>query len=207
MSDWTGVTVGDKVVLCVGPDSGIRDNTLVEVAANGIADPPQWSLGLQPLAACYVSNACKGKLGNLETTFASGLATFAAASLQYDLVTETRDAIGSAAAVALPQEEVIRTRERSLAALEEYVREQRGPSDVTPDVACGMLFTLLDSRGFSRSKLVDREPLRDLFVGLKKGEGGGPELLATALNNCLGGNCDELLKQWKLCSGNRSAMK
>jgi TolA-binding protein len=206
MSDWTGVTVGDKIAICVGPGSGTKDNTLVQVSAAGIADPPQWSLGLQPLAACYVTNACKGKLGGLEATFTAGLATFAATSLQYDLVTETRDAIGSAAAVALPQEEVIRTRQRSLVALEEYVREQRGPRDVTPEVACGMLFTLLDTRGFSRSKLVDREPLRDLFVGLRKGEVGGPELLGTALNSALGGNCDELLKQWKLCGSVRSAM-
>jgi TolA-binding protein len=206
MADWTGVPVGDKIALCVGPGNGMKDNAMVEVPAGGIADPPQWSLGLQPLAACFVTNACKGKLGQLEATFTAGLATFAAASLQYDLVTETRDAIGSAAAVALPQEEVIRTRERSLAALADYVRDQRGPKDVTPEIACGMLFSLLDTRGFSRSKLVDREPLRDLFVGLKKGEGSGPALLAAALNSCMGGNCDELLKQWKLCGSVRSVM-
>lgn len=207
MSDWTGVSVGDKIAICVGPGTGMRDSTLVEVAGSGIADPPQWSLGLQPLAACYVTNACQGKLGNLERTFTAGLATFAAASLQYDLVTETRDAIGSAAAVALPQEEVIRTRERSLAALGEYVREQRGPADVTPEVACGMLFTLLDARGFSRTKLVDREPFRDLFVGLRKDtDSSGPERLVMALNSCLGGGCDDLLKQWKLCEPVRSAM-
>jgi hypothetical protein len=183
------------MVLCVGASTGAKDKAMVEVCACGIADPPQWSLGLEQLAGCYVSTATTGKLGSLEQTFSQGLARFAAASLQYDLVTETRDAIGSAAAVALPQEEVIRTRERSLKALEEYVREQKSATDVTADVACGMLFTLLDARGFSRSKLVDREPLRDLFASLKR-EGGAD--LAGALNTCLGGGCDQLLQQWNL---------
>jgi TolA-binding protein len=204
MADWTGESAGDKVLICVGESTGARDKAAVEVSASGIGDPPQWSLGLEPLASCYVSTACNGKLGGLEKTFASGLARFAAASLQYDLVTETRDAIGSAAAVALPQEEVLRTREQSLAALSEYVREQKGPAEVSAEVACGMLFMLLDTRGFSKSKLVDREPFRDLFASLKR-DGGGAAGLATALNNCLGGGCDQLLEQWKL-GPTRSAM-
>ena len=205
MADWTGERVGDKVLVCVGESTGAKDKAAVEVCACGIGDPPQWSLGLEPLAGCFVNTACKGKLGGLEKTFASGLARFAAASLQYDLVTETRDAIGSAAAVALPQEEVLRTREQSLAALADYVREQKGPDDVSADVACGMLFMLLDTRGFSKSKLVDREPFRDLFVSLKRGGSGGAESLAAALNTCLGGGCDQLLQQWRLGPA-RSAM-
>ncbi|MCE5241300.1 tetratricopeptide repeat protein [bacterium] len=204
MADWTGETVGDKVLVCVGDGTGAKDKATIEVSAAGIADPPQWSLGLEQLAGCYVTSACSGKLGGLEKTFSSGLARFAAASLQYDLVTETRDAIGSAAAVALPQEEVLRTREQSLAALADYVREQKGPQDVSAEVACGMLFTLLDTRGFSRSKLVDREPFRDLFASLKR-DGGGAEGLAGALNSCLGGGCEQLLQQWKLGPA-RSAM-
>lgn len=202
MADWTGVTLEGKPIICVDQAGGTRDN-FIQVAAAGIADPPQWSLGLEPMAACYVGAACHGKLGGVEPAFSSGLARFAAASLQYDLVTETRDAIGSAAAVALPQEEVIRTRESSLAALEEYVRLQKKLGDVTPEVACGMLFSLLDTKGYSKNKLVDREPYRDLFAALKKGDAGGAKCLPTILGDCLGGGLDQILDKWNLADGQR----
>ncbi|MEI6501905.1 MAG: tetratricopeptide repeat protein, partial [Armatimonadota bacterium] len=198
MSDWTGVTLAGKPVLCVG-DGGATNGLMIPIATSGIADPPQWSLGLEPLAACYVGAATQGKLGAVERPFSAGLARFASASLQYDLVTETRDAIGSAAAVALPQEEVIRARESSLAALEEYVRAQKKLKDVTPEVACGMLFSLLDMKGFSKSKLVDREPFRDLFPSLKKDDfGQGVEALTSILDECLGGGVADTLLKWNL---------
>jgi len=201
MADWTGVASDKKVVMVLGDSGGAQEN-LIQVPSAGIADPPQWSLGLESLATGFVQRACAGNLGNLESPFTAGLAHFAAASLQYDLVTETRDAIGSAAAVALPQEEVIRTREGSLAALEEYVRTQKGASAITSEIACGMLFSLLDSHGFSKSKLVDREPFREFFAGLKKdGYEKGITRLIGSLGDCLGGNCADTLVKWNLTDG------
>lgn len=207
MSDWTGVTAAGRSVLCVtggaAPAAGV-----IPIAASGIADPPHWSIGLEPLAKGFIAQACKGKLGGVEETFCSGMARFAAASLQYDLVTETRDAIGSSEAVALPQEEVIRTREGSLAALATYVREQKGVQDLNPDTTCGMLFSLLDMRGFSKSKLVDREPYRQLFVALKNESNcEGPQKLAMALNQALGGGCEDLLLKWNLVGGGQMSQR
>ncbi|MEN6303006.1 MAG: tetratricopeptide repeat protein [Armatimonadia bacterium] len=206
MADWTGVTRDGRIAICVG-EGGKAAPGVIQVAASGIADPPQWSIGLEPLAGGFVAEACKGKLGEVEGVFCSGLARFAAASLQYDLVTETRDAIGSAEAVALPQEEVIRTREGSLAALANYVREQKSSKDLNAETTCGMLFSLLDTRGFSKSKLVDREPYRDLFVNLKQSPNSGPEQLMVALNSCLGGGCEDLLRKWNLCGGDRMTQR
>jgi TolA-binding protein len=204
MADWTGREPGGKVVVYVDPTGAYGAGNPVRVPAGGIADPPQWSLGLEPIARNYVDAAAGDKLGEIKTTFCAALAQFAAASLQYDLVTETRDAIGSAEAVALPQEEVVRTRERSLAALEEYVRQQKSAKDLDPDTACGMLFALLDQRGFSRSKLVDREPLREVFVALQKQSGKpGCEAIGCALNEAMGGGCEDLLAKWGLAGEKR----
>lgn len=207
MADWTGVTAEGRQIVCVG-DGGATQAGFIPVAATGIADPPQWSLGLEALAGGFVRAACEGKLGSAEKPFAAGLARFAAASLQYDLVTETRDAIGSAAAVALPQEEVIRCRESSLAALGEYVRGQKRLGDVSPEVACGMLFSLLDAKGFSKNKLVDREPFRDFFAGIKKAEcPAGAARLVRALDDCLGGGVDDVLYKWNLLEGDRVSQR
>lgn len=205
MADWTGGEVKDKLIVYVDPDGKLASGNPVVVPAAGIADPPQWSLGLEPIARNYVEAATGNKLGAVKPMLCSALAQFAASSLQYDLVTETRDAIGSAAAVALPQEEVLRARERSLAALADYVREQKSAKDLDATTACGMFYSLLDARGFSKTKLVDREPLRELFSGLGKQTGEGVAAFAAALNEAMGGGCQEQLAQWGLLGDKRMA--
>lgn len=207
MADWTGVTPDGRLLIYVDPRGGSGNGRPVRVPAAGISDPPQWSLGLEAIARNFVDAAAGDKLGPMKSTLCAALARFGAASLQYDLVTETRDAIGSAAAVALPQEEVIRAREGALEALEAYVRDQKGVQELDPLTVCGMLFALLDQQGFSKTKLVDREPLRQLFVALKRQDGSGCTAFAGALNEALGGGCDDILAKWGLLSSNQMTLR
>lgn len=196
MADWTGTAPDGRLLVYVDPMGGASSGSPIRVPAAGISDPPQWSLGLESIARNFVDAATGDKLGEMKPTLCAALARFGAASLQYDLVTETRDAIGSAAAVALPQEEVIRARDGSLEALEAYVRDQKSMKELDPATACGMLFALMDQKGFSKAKLVDREPLRNLFVALKRQNDCGCSAFSKALNEALGGGCEEMLTNW-----------
>lgn len=203
LEQWTGAEAPDKVVIAI--DNGCRQMEREAVLLPGckIADPPKWSLGFESLARRMIVQVAGNALGT-DGAFINGLAKFAAASLQYDLVTETRDAIGSASAVVLPQQDVLEARERALKALEEYVREgHRG--EPSPDVIAGMLYALLDSQGFSQDRLIDREPYRRFFATLRErapqrpaDEGLSRGLFAYALNATFDGACGPQLRQWGL---------
>jgi len=201
LEQWTGAEAGDRVVICV--DNGCRQMERAAVLLPGckIADPPQWSLGFESLARRTIAEVAGNALGG-EGAWIDGLAKFAAASLQYDLVTETRDAIGSASAVVLPQQDVLDARDRALAALEEYVREGR-PGTPSPEVVAGMLYALLDSQGFSQERLIDRGPYARLFAALCEqapdqpaDEGTSAGLFGHALNCAFDGACGQQLRQW-----------
>ncbi|MBC7287562.1 MAG: hypothetical protein H5T86_05845 [Armatimonadetes bacterium] len=145
-----------------------------------------------------LEQACGPKLANADQ-IASGIARFAAASLQYDLVTETRDAIGSAAAVALPQEDVIRTRDNAVKAFDEFVRTGSDLKNLTSDVVCGMMFKLLDVQGLSKDRLIDREPFRPLFSELQKlPDKADPKTFLVALDRAFGGEAGKYLRDWHL---------
>ncbi len=202
LEEWTGAQAGDRAVICV--DEGCRqiDGDAILLPGCKIADPPQWSLGFESLARRMIVQAAGNALGG--GAYVDGVAQFAAASLQYDLVTETRDAIGSASAVVLPQEDVLRARERALTALADHVREGRR-GQPSPDVVAGMLYALLDSQGFSKERLIDREPYTRFFATLcerapaeQADEGLSAGLFAYALNTTFDGACGRQLRSWGL---------
>jgi tetratricopeptide (TPR) repeat protein len=205
LDDWTGTKGGEKTVVLVDPACRTAAGNPMMVPACGIADPPNWSLGLAELARNAIDSATGGRFASNDAVI-TGLANFAAASLQYELVTETRDAIGSAEAVKLPQEAVINARLAALKSLEDYVKEGED-SKISAETVTGMLYSLLDQKGFSRDRLIDREPYRKLFAALK----GMPEstkgvhAFAVAMNACFGDTCGEQFKQWHLPAVTKSA--
>jgi TolA-binding protein len=204
LCDWTARPADDKVVIVV--DQGCRraDGNPMMLPGCKIGDPPDWSLGFEGMAKLAINGVAGSTLATGSAPYVDGIAKFAAASLQYDLVTETRDAIGSAAAVALPQEDVIKARKRALDALQEYVRAGQGQPDA--EVVAGMLYALLDNQGFSETRLIDREPYRSFFAALvgppaDAQPAAGAAAFAYALNATFGGNCGEQLEQWGLPLG------
>ncbi len=199
LEQWAGVEQLEKVVIYVDPNGKQSAGNPIRVSAWAIKDPPDWMLGLRQLSQKVVRQATEPWLAD-QPALTSGLAEFAAASLQYDLVTETRDAIGSASAVKLPQEAVINSRDRALKALEEYVRagSERQEQDLGGHVVAGMLYAILDTQGYSAERLIDREPFRGFFATLKAIPAETPSLYAfgTALDWALGGKARQQLLNW-----------
>ena len=195
---WTGATVEGRPVIAIDPGCRRSDGDPMLLPGCKISDPPDWSLGFESMARLCIGEAT----GNLLSggSYMDGVAKFAAASLQYDLVTETRDAIGSASAVVLPQEDVIRARERALEALQEWVRTGGGQPDA--EVVAGMLYSLLDSNGFSETRLIDRDPYQQFFAALtapaQNKPNAGANAFAYGLTSAFGGKCCEQLRSWGL---------
>lgn len=198
LEGWTGGQTQDRIVIAIDPACRrIQGSEAILLPGCKIADPPQWSLGFDAIARQQIQLVAGTVLGD-ERHWIDGLSRFAAASLQYDLVTETRDAIGSASAVVLPQQDVINARERALRALHEYVRTGSN-GDPSPEVVAGMLYALLDSQGFSKERLIDREPYRRFFASLgEEGPGSGKMRFAFALNRVFDGAAGDQLRQWGL---------
>ncbi len=204
LGDWTTKDAAGRTVIAI--DQGCRRQYGDPMLLPGckIGDPPDWSLGFEGLAKLAIERSAGQALSAGSTPFVEGIAKFAAASLQYDLVTETRDAIGSASAVALPQEDVVKARKRALDALQEYVRA--GEEEPDAQVVAGMLYALLDSQGYSETRMIDREPYRNFFSALAAPRpdarpAAGAQAFAYALDVAFGGDCAEQLRQWGLPLG------
>lgn len=197
LEEWTGAEAPERIVIAVDPACRRIHGEAMLVPGCRIADPPQWSLGFDAIARRQIQQVAGEMLGDGQP-WVDGLARFAAASLQYDLVTETRDAIGSASAVVLPQQDVLNARERALNALQEYVRTGSN-GDPGPDVVAGMLYALLDSQGFSKERLIDRRPYQKFFASLgEEGTGSGRIHFAHALNRVFDGAAGDQLRRWGL---------
>jgi len=204
LGDWTARPADDRICIVVDQGSRRQDGNPMMLPGSRISDPPDWSLGFEGLAKLAIERTAGPLLAAGGGTYVEGIARFAAASLQYDLVTETRDAIGSASAVALPQEDVIKARKRALDALQEYVRA--GGGEANADVVAGMLYALLDAQGFSETRMIDREPYRNFFAALASPKpdqrpASGAAAFAYGLNVAFGGACADQLRQWGLPVG------
>jgi len=199
LEDWMGGKPPEKPVVYVAISGGSRPGQPIRLCACKIKDPPDWGAGFAELAYCQLVTACGKDVAKFKP-LVEGIAQFTATSLQYDLVTETRDAIGSAAAVALPQEDVIKTRERAVQAFDEFVRMGADLEKLDKDVICGMLFKLLDVQGLAKDRLVDREPYRPLFAALKEcmGKMAPAKAFVVALDRTFGGEARAHLKRWQL---------
>ena len=197
LRDWAGLPDEDRTVVVVDRGCQTTFGSPFKVAGCQIKDPPNWSIGLAQIAANVLAEGIPQLAG--DRPLMDGIGRFVAASLQYDLVTETRDAIGSAEAVKLPQEEVIRARDRALKALEDYVIAGEDAT-LTPDVIAGMMYSMLDAAGFTRDRLIDREPYRAFFARLKEmpAETKVTEAFAVAATTAFGDGCSQQLKDWRL---------
>ena len=200
---WTGSGTDQRVVVCAAtsPRPGGKDTVAVD--AWQIGDPPRWSLGLTDLAHnAVVARGSKALEGS--PVFTAALAKFGATALQYQLVTETRDTIGSASAVKLPQEEVLNARKAAVAALEEYVREEPDPGRLNDEVVAGMLYQLLDTHGYGKHALIDWEPYSRFFEAVCRAESkynckDAKEMQALfvhGMNQAFGKDCGEQFATW-----------
>ena len=197
LRDWAGLPDTEKIVIVVDRACESTFGDPFKVAGCQIKDPPKWNIGLTQIASNVLAEGIPQLASN--RSLLAGIGSFVAASLQYDLVTETRDTIGSSAAVKLPQEEVIKTRDRALKALEEYVIAGED-AKLTREVVAGMMYSLLDSGGFTRDRLIDREPYRAFFAKLKGMSAGTDvgEAFAIAATTAFGDSCEQQLKDWRL---------
>jgi hypothetical protein len=168
------------------------------VPAATVKDPPGWGTGFVQMADRMIESTECRMFASRMPAITEGLAQFAASSLQYSLVSETRDTIGSAAATVLPHQAVIDQRDRSLRALEQYVRESPSPDKLTPEIVCGMLYTLLDRHGFGRHALIDWEPYTRFFEVVK----GHPHatdcesVFVLAMNESFGTDLSADFQEW-----------
>jgi len=196
VNDWAGIPSDAplQIIVSKGDASG-RGNPCI-VAGDQIKDPPMWSLGLSQISSSGISRAIPDM--SKMNVIAEGIGQFVAASLQYDLVTETRDAIGSATAVKLPQQEVIDSRNAALKALEDYIIAGED-AEISPSVVAGMMYSLLDTGGYSKDRLIDREPYRLFFSELKRG-GAEKErdIFTMAIRAAFGDRCTQQIKDWRL---------
>ena len=202
LCSWTGAPSGGRQIVLATPGGGNGDG-LVVVDSWQIDDPPAWSLGLTDMARNAVRARGSKALGG-SPVFVEALAKFGASALQYQLVTETRDTIGSAAAVKLPQEEVIRAREAALKALEEYVRQEPDPSKLNEEVVAGMLYSLLDTHGYGKHALIDWEPYSRFFEAICRDEAQCDVsdrkqvagLFVRSMGHAFGTDCGEQFATW-----------
>jgi len=200
---WTGAKSPGRQIVVASSKGGTPSKGVVLVDAWQVNDPPSWGLGLTDMARNAVAARGSKALAN-SPVFVGALAKFGAAALQYQLVTETRDTIGSAAAVKLPQEEVIRAREASLKALEEYVRQEPDASKLNEEIVAGMLYTLLDSHGYGKNALIDWAPYTRFFEALCRDEANAnvgdrkqvAGLFVKAMNQAFGADCNEQFAAW-----------
>jgi TolA-binding protein len=203
LRSWTGAQATGRDIILAAPRPATGGKGLVVVDAWAVDDPPQWGLGLTDMARNAVVARGSRALNN-SPVFIGALAKFGAAALQYQLVTETRDTIGSAAAVKLPQEEVIRAREAALKALEDYVRQEPDPEKLNEDVVAGMLYALLDANGYGKHALIDWEPYARFFEAVARAESkldAGDKravqtLFVEGMNEAFGKDCGEQFANW-----------
>ncbi|MFQ6097021.1 MAG: tetratricopeptide repeat protein [Armatimonadota bacterium] len=194
LNEWTGVRPQDRVVIVVS-DGAVKGP--VTIPQNKITDPPRWQDGFYQMARRAISSTRCATLAKAAPAIVEGFSRFGAASLEYSLVSETRDTIGSASATVVPHQEVIEQRNRALDALQEYVRNGASLSKLTPEVVCGMLYSLLDQHGYGKQALVDREPYRRFFEALNSMSQADPQTaFVAAINKTFGDDHSDLFKQW-----------
>jgi hypothetical protein len=193
---WTGSESPEKAVIVVSKSRGVRGPITIPAAA--MKDPPGWGSSFAQMARRMIDSTECRMFSSRMPAVTEGLALFAASSLEYSLVSETRDTIGSAAATVLPHQAVIDQRDRSLRALEQYVRESPSPEKLTPDIVCGMLYTLLDRHGHGKYALIDWEPYTRFFEAVKEHPRANDcqTVFVIAINESFGADHSADFEQW-----------
>ncbi|HIE52899.1 MAG TPA: tetratricopeptide repeat protein [Armatimonadetes bacterium] len=167
LGEWTGINPTQRQAIVLDTNiGGGKPGQPIRLSARRVGDPPDWHLGLRELAYNFVAAPVFCPLKDVNPALQDAFAEFAAASLQYALVSETRDTIGSASATKLAHEDVIRRREAAVKALEKYVREGCPFEQLDTLTAAGMLIALLDQNGYGQGGLIDWSPYRRFFATL-----------------------------------------
>lgn len=197
LRDWAGLPDNEKLTIVVDHGAEATFGNPFKVPGVQIQDPPNWGLGMTQIAANVLAQAIPKLAGNQDLL--AGIGYFVASSLQYDLVTETRDTIGSATAVKLPQQEVVNARNAALKALENYIIAGEDAA-LNRDAVAGMMYSLLDGQGFSKDRLINREPYRAFFAKLKElpGDTSPKSAFAIAAVTAFGDGIAQQLKDWRL---------
>jgi len=169
LAEWTGeperLATRQVIVMDTGPEA--TAGSVIRLPVSALGDPPQWDVGLSQLAQNFMDAPKMKLVREMGEPMLAGFVSVAAASLQYDLVSETRDTIGNASAVKLPFENLIRQRDEQLAALSTYEDGGADPDALTPGAAGGMLLSILDDTGTSKG-LVDWSPFKRFFSAMDR---------------------------------------
>ncbi len=199
---WTGHEPQERQIIYLAESGGrTQAGNPIRLCACQIGDPPRWSLGFRELAENAMLGGGARSIAQFQPAITRGLSDFAAASLQLALVSETRDAVGSAVAVVLPNQEVLDARKRALEALQEYVRNTPDVKKLTPQVVCGMLYSLLDQQGLAKDSLADWQPYAKLFrtwdeAGGAKSPEQSASLFVEGINKAFGTDLTQQMKEW-----------
>lgn len=166
LGKWTGGagTTGGRQIIVLTEEPGSTVGDVIRLSAQDIGDPPNWQLGLAELTTKALSGEDCAVLRGMGDPFWVAMVQLGTANLQYGLVSETRDTIGSAAAVKLPFQQLIDLTKAARDALEAYVKDgATGAEAVSPAVAQGMLLALLDQYGYGQNGVIDCSPFETFF--------------------------------------------
>lgn len=203
LAQWTGCDIASKEPILVVLADGVRGRSqnTITMSTSQVGDPPSWQLGFKELAMAFLSSKELNfdAFGETKHIWLDAFARLGAAGLQYNLVSETRDTIGSPSAIKLPHEEVIRACERATNALMQYVKQGADITKLNADVALGMLLYLLSANGYGQ-ELVDLSPYQRFFSFMRNlndtANGTWADVLLEALNNTFKTDLSGLLSTW-----------
>lgn len=202
---WTSAPPSGRETIVLG-NRGIDISEVATVLpVETTLDPPDWQSGLRVMAQKFVAAPEYRALSEANPVLRDAFVQFAAASLHYNLVSETRDTIGSASSTKLAHEDVIRLRDAATRSLQAYIQEGAKLDNLSPEAAGGMLITLLNDNGFGQSGLVDWSPFRKFFTTLRdlpeekravKDREAASNLLVHAFNRTFNADLTDTFRSW-----------
>lgn len=204
LAEWTGcdIAANEPILIVLADGIGVRSRNVITMSKRQVGDPPAWHLGFRELAKAFISSDefAWDSLGETKSIWIDAFSRLGAGALQYALVSEIRDTIGSPSAIKLPHEEVIRMRESSLNALMQYIRQGADLTRLNADVALGMLMHLLEANGYGQ-ELIDWSPYQRFFSFMRSKRkeataGDWAEVLSEAFKYTFRNDLSGLLSTW-----------
>jgi len=174
LAEWTGIRPAAKPVIIVGGPTEAA-GVFARVDGSVLQEPPDWGAGFRPLASAWLELPALRVIGDTWPRLREALALLASCYLQYDLVHETRDVIGAPSASRLPNEAVLRERERLLARFYQEQAEGRAPAEMSAEGMAGLLFFRLAKQGAEGQGIVDWWPLHSFFLQILRLNDNGQE--------------------------------
>ena len=168
--DWTGQQATAEVPIVITDGfSDVPPGAAIRLTAGQVSDPPQWQAAFAQMAVRAVAQAGCTVFEKDLPAVAQGMAALAGAGLEFSLVSETRETLGSAAPTILPHDALVKARNDALDALNEYERGTPALTDLKPQIVLGMLYRLLEHHGFAQQEgTLDWEPFRRFFDAVRR---------------------------------------